>query len=39
MWHSVLRRELGIRGRAAMEHYRADAILARWEVLFANLSR
>jgi len=39
MWHLVLRRELGMRGRAAMEHYRTDAILARWEVLFANLSR
>ncbi|MBM3668434.1 MAG: glycosyltransferase family 4 protein [Actinobacteria bacterium] len=39
MWHSALRRELGIRGRAAMEQYRADAILARWEVLFANLTR
>lgn len=39
MRNSDLRRELGSRGRAAMEQYRADVMLARWEGLFANLVR
>jgi glycosyltransferase involved in cell wall biosynthesis len=34
-----LRRELGRRGRAAMERYRLEGILVRWEGLLASLSR
>jgi glycosyltransferase involved in cell wall biosynthesis len=32
-------RELGTRGRQAMEEYLLDAVLDRWELLFADLAR
>lgn len=34
-----LRREIGARGRAAMEQYRLEIILDHWERLFASLAR
>lgn len=35
----ALRREVGRRGRAAMEQYQLEGILERWERLFADLAR
>lgn len=39
MGDAGMRREAGARGRAAMESYRLEVVLDRWERLFASLAR